>query len=344
MDSQKTNIAIILEATLGGTRKHVVDLLTFLPPKEYEVTFIYASKRADDRFKKDIQWLKASSVQCVELPMTKSILNPVNLLCIFRLIRLFRSRKIEVLHLHGAVAGASGRAAALFCPTIRKVIYSPHGGVMHKLGTSFLSKVYVWVEKLLLTPKVSLIAVSSDEKEKLQSHLGIPASRIRMIPNGIDLSSLVRKEGHQDITTEKERLGIAPGDLVLLYPALFLEAKGHTHFFSHFYKENVALNPRIKILLAGDGPLQNEVRTLVAGSPVRDQVIFLGFVNKATGVDNNNIIFSYLFRLMGHIQLISAELAHQYFRIVNVFGATQRDDVYLGFNRYRLAFNFSFHF
>ena len=47
------NITIILEATLGGTRKHVTDLIVHLP-KEYQITYIYSRERCDEKFKKDI--------------------------------------------------------------------------------------------------------------------------------------------------------------------------------------------------------------------------------------------------------------------------------------------------
>lgn len=271
------NIAIILEATLGGIRKHVVDLITNLS-SEYKITFIYSMTRADEHFKKDIQVLK-KSFDCIELPMSNVLYHPSNFYSVLKMIRIFKSKKIQLIHAHGAVAGALGRAAAFLCSGIRKIIYSPHGGVLHKIGTSFSGKLYVKLEKLLNSRKVFFIAVSFDEKEKIRKYFEISEERIWLIPNGIDLEEFNRKEFTiEEIQQERRRLGFANEDFVLLYPALFLEAKGHQFFFSTIIKNELTLNPKVKIILAGDGPLKRDVELMVGNTVFGGQVLFLGFV------------------------------------------------------------------
>ncbi len=279
MDSEKLKVAIVLEATLGGTRKHVVDLISFLPSDTFDITFIYSSKRGDDRFKVDIEWFKTSGYNCVELPMTTKLHSLLNVLCILKMIALFKAKKIEVIHLHGAVAGALGRAAALFCKGIRKIVYSPHGGVLHKMNASISSKLYLFIEQLLTTKKVFIVAVSSEEKEKVSKFIKIPSSKIKLIPNGIDLGNLKQQKiSPIEIAKERNRLQIANDDFVFLYPALFLEAKGHVHFFETVLNKKLSFNRNIKILLAGDGPLLSRVRELTDALPFREQIQYLGFV------------------------------------------------------------------
>lgn len=187
MGTNKVGVAIVLEATLGGIRKHVVDLLNALTCQDFDVTFIYSMGRADDHFKHDIEQLKTSGIKCVELPMTKTLYSPINIYCVFKISKLLRSNNIEIVHLHGAIAGAVGRIAALFNKRIRKIIYSPHGGVLHKIGTSLSGKFFTNVEKALTTKKVFFVAVSADEREKIQKYFSIPNERIFLIPNGIDI-------------------------------------------------------------------------------------------------------------------------------------------------------------
>ncbi len=271
------NIAIILEATLGGIRKHVVDLITNLS-RDYKITFIYSMRRADDHFKKDIELLK-KLFDCIELPMSNILYHPSNFYSVLKMIRIFKSKEIQLIHVHGAVAGALGRVAAFLCHGVQKIIYSPHGGVLHKIRTSFSGRLYINLEKLLNFRKVFFIAVSVDEREKIRKYLGISAERIWLIPNGIDLEELNRKKFSMDeIQQERRRLGFASEDFVLLYPALFLEAKGHQFFFSTMIKNEQALNPKVKIILAGDGPLKRNVESMVGNSVFGGQVLFLGFV------------------------------------------------------------------
>lgn len=272
------NITIILEATLGGTRKHVTDLIVHLP-KEYRITYIYSRKRCDEKFKKDIVVLKEMGVNCIELPMTKTIYNPINILCILKIIRILRANRSEVLHLHGAVAGALGRIAALFTKRIRKIFYSPHGGVMHKISKSFMSRIYVVIEKALNTSKTYFVAVSVDEKIKIASLLNVSDSKIFFIPNGINFSAsnYTEKIAEEELNIFKNRFFTSKEDFVILYPALFLEAKGHLNFFGTFLEKQLNLKPHIKILLAGDGPLESEIRAVVEQLPFKDQIFFLGF-------------------------------------------------------------------
>jgi glycosyltransferase involved in cell wall biosynthesis len=181
-------VAIVLEATLGGIRKHVVDLVSGLHDSGYQVCFIYSLKRADAKFIKDLALLKQYGIDCIELPLKQGLGSPGNLYATFRLLSIFRKNKIQIVHVHGAVAGALGRLAAMLAPTVKKIIYAPHGGVLHKINAGARGRLYVFIEKLLTSKKLYFIAVSTDEKQRIQNLLNIPAEKIRLIPNGIDLS------------------------------------------------------------------------------------------------------------------------------------------------------------
>lgn len=273
-------IAIVLEATLGGIRKHVVDLVEHLSAQGLHVWFIYSTQRADQTFLADLKRLATSNVNCVELAMTKSLSNPANLTAVMKMHRLFRRNKIEVVHLHGAVAGALGRVAAMGCKSLQKIIYSPHGGVLHKTGKGFAGKAYVLIEKLLRSKKLSFIAVSSDEKEKLQNVLNLLPARVTLVHNGIDVQDWQKMNLGEAVLQEKRTiLGLTENDFVVLYPALFLEAKGHRRFFQTFADCNLKLQPNVKILLAGHGPLQPAVEQLVQNLSLQKHVRFLGFVS-----------------------------------------------------------------
>jgi glycosyltransferase involved in cell wall biosynthesis len=126
------------------------------------------------------------------------------------------------------------------------------------------------------------VAVSSDEKAMISRLLNIEESAISLVHNGIDISTehfknIISKE---ELLAKRNQLHLAEGDFVLLYPALFLEAKGHRNFFNALKQFPAGIHPKIKILLAGDGPLEHEIEKLVAGEPFSNQVQFLGFVEK----------------------------------------------------------------
>ncbi|HEV7332021.1 MAG TPA: glycosyltransferase [Flavisolibacter sp.] len=274
------NVVIILEATLGGTRKHVVDLIMELKRQGYVITFLYADQRADSCFETDLEHLKKTGIHCIHIPMTKNLFHPTNVYSLMKMARILWRTKPTIVHLHGAVAGALGRMAVMGNSQIRRVIYSPHGGVLHKINKSFVGRIFILIEKLLNSRRVFYVAVSSDEREKLKNYFQLAASKVRLIHNGID-ADVLQKEKYsiQQIQKFRAELQLSSNDLVLLYPALFLEAKGHLQFFHAFKKHQLMLNSKVKILLAGDGPLQPAVQELVNYFPFREQIKFLGFVN-----------------------------------------------------------------
>ncbi len=267
-------VAIVLEATLGGTRKHVLDLLTYLPANSVRPIFIYSSKRADKTFLMEIPKIKASGIKCIELPMSNNIYNPLNLLCIFRLVFILNRYQIKTLHLHGAIAGTIGRIASLCCFKLSNVIYSPHGGVLHKIRSESNSGLFRFIEKLLVFRKLRFIAVSSDERNCLIDQLGIPDSRIELIHNGISLNKI-----EKDRDSLRRQLGFSETDFIVLYPALFLEAKGHLNLFSTLSRmDQPPLLKNVKVVLAGDGPLKEEILEIVTKSSYKNQILFAGFV------------------------------------------------------------------
>lgn len=273
-------IAVVLEATLGGTRRHVVDLLHYLHDRGDEVTFVFSTQRADEKFFEELDNLKRKGIYCVKLGMSQSIVSPLNIYWVARLSAVFRKRRVEVLHLHAAVAGALGRMAARFNPRIRRVIYSPHGGVMHKLGETFSGKLYGGIERMLYEKRVQYIAVSTEEKEKLIRYLYLPEEKISLIPNGIDISPKPEPDEEMlvRISQIRSELGLGPKTKVLLYPALFLPAKGHLEFFTLILQKELCISPDVRILLAGDGPLQEKTKEIVNKLPFSQQILFLGFV------------------------------------------------------------------
>lgn len=62
----------ILEATGGGTARHVADLCLGLVGRGLEVHLAYSSLRMDDIFRKALPVLEKAGIQCYELSMRRA--------------------------------------------------------------------------------------------------------------------------------------------------------------------------------------------------------------------------------------------------------------------------------
>jgi glycosyltransferase involved in cell wall biosynthesis len=259
------SVMMVLEATLGGTRRHVVDLLQGLDSREFKLTFVYSRQRADATFLRDLPALAGGRIVLHELPITREISPWKDASACVALLRLMRQVNPEVLHLHGAKAGALGRLAAAVRPP-RALVYTPHGGSFHKFAGAGGSA-YLMLERLFAAlTHAHFIGVSDDSCRQICSLLKIPENRVHRVYNGIapvDARAMLSSRGD--------------GRFVVLYPAVFLPAKGHLPFLDSLHRSATPLDPRVEIWLAGDGPLRTEIEGRIRQYHLGQSVKLLGF-------------------------------------------------------------------
>ena len=94
-----------------------------------------------------------------------------------------------------------------------------------------------------------------------------------VIPNAIDLE---RFSYNEDIrASARKELGIPDEKIVVGHVGRFMRQKNHAFLIEVFRKINMQ-NPSTLLILAGMGPLQNEIEELVNEYELTDKVMFLG--------------------------------------------------------------------
>jgi teichuronic acid biosynthesis glycosyltransferase TuaC len=140
------------------------------------------------------------------------------------------------------------------------------------------SDIHYWTDNPLVREKIiaaanradGMLAVSQSLRRDLIG-LGFAAEKIRVHYTGIDLDAFALR----DQKTTRARLDISDGPLVLGVGAL-LPRKGHDLLI-----KAVALLPRVKLLIAGHGPHEVELRSLITNLGLGDRVRLLGAVPHA---------------------------------------------------------------
>lgn len=183
----KLKILLVLEATLGGTRKCVVDLLRGLDPERFELTFAYANLRGDDRFQADLQELKSEArIRLVEIPMIRAIRPFADLRAGFQLWRLVRDLQPDIVHCHSSKAGFLGRVATKFARPCTPTVYTPNSMAFN------IHPLYKYLEKLAAPFTNLLIAAADSEKEEILQERILPKRKIHTIPLGVSLPLTLR--------------------------------------------------------------------------------------------------------------------------------------------------------
>ncbi|MBN2565244.1 MAG: glycosyltransferase [Candidatus Eisenbacteria bacterium] len=117
------------------------------------------------------------------------------------------------------------------------------------------------------------VAVSSLSRDMLIKNYSIPVSRIVAIRNGMDVS---RFNGPFDTDAVRAELGLGPSERVAVLVGRFAARKGHDCALSALAKARVDV-PDLRMVFAGDGELEQEIRDQAARLGLGDGVVFAGF-------------------------------------------------------------------
>lgn len=261
----------ILEATGGGTARHVVDLCAGLAQRGVEVHLAYSPLRADRIFRDGLPRLSRSGVRLLEVPMRRSP-HPSDLKALMVLrgyIRRFGP--FALLHGHSSKGGALARL--LRAHSLAKAVYTPHAFVT--LSPSIRPPerwIYGLVERALSLLTDALIAVSEDEAREA-GRLGFPKKTIRVIPNAIDLSLTPPRS----LASFREEWGVGREDRVVGFVGRFAEQKNPLLLLEAFARITHR-HPEARLVMVGDGPLKPLVLQKVEASGLREQVVLPGFL------------------------------------------------------------------
>lgn len=235
-----------LEATIGGTRRHLRLLLDNLPRDRFDLHFACSTLRSAS-FGGDIDHYKTMGIQVHVIQMKRSIDFFADFLAIMEFYRLLMRIRPDVIHLHSSKAGYIGRVAAWLCG-YRNVIYSPHAFAF--LGYSGFPRrtVFLLAERILGRLTRKLVAVSESEKGEAVSNAIMLPEDIVVAQNALPATEPAGKPRNGEIT----RIGFFGR----------LERQKGCETLIRAIPAIVKDFPQIRVEIAGDGSLRNALETL----------------------------------------------------------------------------------
>lgn len=176
-------ILIVVEPGLDGVFRHVEGLVDFLLKADARVNLAYSSRRCGSAMLKLVDRVRAKGGEVVDLQLT-NIPELRDIRGLYRLVRLIRRTRPDVIHAHSSKAGALVRFLALFLRGPR-YFYTPHAYYGMAKPRAFRVRFFNWVERILGRVGAT-IAISHDEAEFARNTLRVPAERVRIIHNPVD--------------------------------------------------------------------------------------------------------------------------------------------------------------
>jgi glycosyltransferase involved in cell wall biosynthesis len=203
-----------------------------------------------------------------------------------RTARLVRTIKADLVHcynprpiLYGGIAarvrgvGATvGSLSAFAC----QVPDREYDFLPQPLATA--SRRNVYRNRIAAGTMQYLVTVSPSLGKRFCEYNHVPLAKLRVVPYGADLSA-IESVSPEDARALRTEIGAAPDDLVVGSVGRLVEQKDYPTQLRAFATA-VRRAPRLRMVLAGDGPLEANIRTMIQEFGVQDRVTLIGHCSR----------------------------------------------------------------
>ena len=234
---------VVLSAAELHHAGHDVTLLTYYPQNDYE------------------EFIRERCVKCVQLAPQNSI-NRITRIA--RMVKYFREVKPDVVHGFSGepsvYAQVAGRLAKVKC------VFS---GFRSRLRSSKTAR---WVHRQISKNSAGWIVNSNVVKDNVVVNFGASPDKVYVVPNGV---SAARIESTLDRRAARDKFGLDADCFVVSMLANLRREKDHPTFL-RMARRIVDVGLNAVFLVAGDGPLKEEVMALADKLGLDRHVRFLG--------------------------------------------------------------------
>ena len=245
---------MVVEATAGGTGRHVIDLTRAMSTRGHDVTLIYSPDRADACFRSALTDLPA---RVVEMPMARAV-GWRDVGAAVRLTKLVRSHgPFAVVHAHSSKAGAIARLAAVGGAAR---VYTPHALATLDPDRGAVARWLIGLaERLLARTRTDGLILVSEAEHREAARLGVPSKLRHLIANQlIDYDPRLAE-------VARTALGANEGDQWIGFVGRLSPQKAPLQFVAAALGA-MRRNPRVRALIVGDGELALMVEEAVSAS------------------------------------------------------------------------------
>lgn len=256
---------------IGGTALDTIQLANSLSD-EHEV-FLVVGEKLNDEYDAfflagDLQKVKVIALH----DMRRSIYIFRDIVAFFKIRRLIKDLKPDIVHTNGAKPGFLCRIAARLCG-VKIILHTYHGHVFHSYFNPFVSRLIIFLERMLASITTKIIALSESQKKELTETYKIADDKkIEVIRMSIDTSKF---NGSLSAKREKFRNEylINADEIAIGIVGRIVPVKNHHLFLDVSSEVLKQTNKKVRFFIVGDGILRQELEEKL----VADNISFTHF-------------------------------------------------------------------
>ncbi|TKC17005.1 glycosyltransferase family 4 protein [Robertmurraya kyonggiensis] len=264
---------IISGGEVGGSREHVISLLNMYPKEQVTLLVFQEGMLSTEA--------KALGINVIILKQK----NRYQISVLSQLTKYINHNHFDIVHSHGPRAN-------LFCSLIRHNIDSKWVITLHSdpsldfMKKGIIGKFFAWLNIYSLK-KADLILAVSDRFADMVIEYGVSEDKVYTIFNGINFDA-------PDVGFDRQNFNLNETDFVISMIARLHPVKGHQIVLNALDKLKQKHN--LKLLLVGNGPIEDEIKHQVEKMGLSNHVFFLGFrkdVDSILGISDVSVLASY---------------------------------------------------
>jgi len=263
-----------VRAPVGGIIRHILDLADGQAERGHEVGILADSLTGGERADAALKAIAPKMKLGIYRLAIHREPHPADPVTAMRFLQLARMLRLDVLHGHGAKAGAFVRLNGASNNTIR--IYTPHGGSLHYRPDTLKGAFYARLERALMNRTDLFLFESVFARDTYERVVGKPAGLVRCVFNGVGAAEFDPIPPAEDATD-------------LVYVGEFRHIKGADLLIEAVARLRANGRP-VTLTLAGDGEETANLKALVARLKLGDAVRFIGHVKARFGFSKGRLL------------------------------------------------------
>jgi glycosyltransferase involved in cell wall biosynthesis len=274
VSEQPLRILHATRAPVGGIFRHILDLANGQADRGHHVGIIADSLTGGERAEAAL----AEIAPRLKLGVHRIAIHrepfPTDVVVWAQFMRLIRRLKPDVLHGHGAKAGAFIRLKTRSKGTVR--VYTPHGGSLHYPGNTLKGALYSRLERALMNSTDLFLFESAFARDTYQRTIGTPKGLVRCVFNGVTADEFDPVAKAADATD-------------IVYVGEFRHIKGADLLIDAVARLRGDGKP-VTLTLAGDGEELEALKAQIARLGLTEAVRFIGHVKARYGFSKGNLL------------------------------------------------------
>jgi glycosyltransferase involved in cell wall biosynthesis len=272
---QPLRILHVVRAPVGGIFRHILDLANGQADRGHHVGIIADSLTGGARAEAALAEIAPRLKLGVRRTAIHREPHPADILIWARIMYLIWRLKPDVVHGHGAKAGAFIRMKARSKRSIR--VYTPHGGSLHYPLNTWKGAVYSRLERILMNNTDLFLFESAFARNTYQRTIGTPTrGLVRCVFNGVTAD-------------EFDPVVLAADATDIVYVGEFRHIKGADLLIDAVARLRADGKP-VTLTLAGDGEEIRSLEAQVRKHSLAETVRFIGHVKARYGFSKGKLL------------------------------------------------------